>query len=730
MDRFQRLLTRMKPHSAPLPVEPSSARALEHLFRPRSIAVVGASADPRSFGGFVVANLERFNYRGAIHLVSRSATNIGGRSCVPHIENLPEGVDLAVLAIPEASVLDAVRVLGARRCRAAVLFASGYAEVGPDGLARQIELQQAAAIAGVDLVGPNCMGFTNVIDGVPVTFEPLSPLPRESRPGVGVVAQSGFMAANLRDSLLTRGVPVNAIVSTGNEAGVTIEDVVDWFLSEPLVRVITIYAEQIRQPARFRALARRARLEGKPIVLLLPGRSARARAAAASHTGALAGDHATTLACLRREAVACVDTLDELIDVSTIVARYPLPPVGGTAFMTGSGAMKNVALDLADTLHLELPALTEETTRVLQNKLPAFAVAENPLDYTTIGVRQPHLVGEILHVLLADPGVGNLVLAIPVGPGVAQRDKAEHIVPALALADKPTVLVLTGDGSPLEPFFDEAIRTSAVPLFRSADRALRALACVAEFARARERATRADAIPPAAAVPLPAPAPLNGIYAEHLGKAWLAAVGLPIPRGRLARDADAARAIAREIGYPVVLKAQASVLAHKSDAGGVLVNLTDEAALLAAWDRLHSNIALHRPGLELDGVLVEAMGAPGLELAIGAMRDAHWGPVVMVGLGGIWIEALQDVRLIAADTAAVDIAAELQRLKAAPVLAGTRGQAAIDLDAVAAVVARVGAQMLAQPALTEIDINPLVAYPRGTGTSVLALDALIVARFE
>lgn len=709
---------------------PDTAAVLSRMstiLKPRSIALVGASADPRSFGGFVQGNLERYGYSGQLHLVSRSSSEINGRPCVKTIDELPEGIDLAVLAIPEAGVIDAIRALAQRRCQAAVLFASGYAEAGEEGQAKQLELARVAQQAGIALVGPNCMGFSNLADGVPVTFEPLPAREREIRPAVGIVAQSGFMAANLRDALLGRGVPVACVFSTGNEVSVAVEDVLAAYIDNEQIRAITVYAEQVRRPQQFLQLAARARAAGKPVILLMPGRSARAREAAQSHTGALAGDHATAMACLRREAVVTVESLDELLDVTAVLLRYPQPPAGGAAFMTGSGAMKNIALDFADELGLELPPLAQPVADKLRALLPAYAVAENPLDYTTVSVRNPAIVGELLLTMLEDEGIGSIVLAIPVGPVVAQKDKAEHIVPMIAKASKPALLVLTGDDSPVEPFFLEAIRASGVPLFRSADRALRALRRVAQYGEALQRAARANSAA-VAALPLPGAVPANGIYPEYQGKGWLQAAGLPVPAGGLARDVEEALRIAQQIGYPVVLKAQASELPHKSDVGGVLVGLADEAALRAGWSQLFANVARHRPELQLDGALVEAMGPRGLELVVGAKRDADWGPVVLVGLGGIWIEALKDVRLIPADMAEEDIAVELGRLKAASVLQGIRGAAAVDLQAIAKVVALVGAQMRANPAITEIDINPLLAYGAGSAQPVLALDALVVAR--
>lgn len=700
---------------------------VDRVLAPASIAIVGASADPRSFGGFVQANIEAFGYAGQLHLVSRSSDKINGRPCVKTVADLPEGIDLAVLAIPEAGVLEAVKALADRRCHAAVLFASGYAEAGEEGQAKQAELARVAQDAGILLLGPNCMGFTNLAAGIPVTFEPMAARARQTAPGLAIVAQSGFMAANLRDAFLGRGVPVTCVASTGNEVSVRVEDILAHYIADAQTRVITVYAEQIRRPALFLQLAAQARAAGKPIVLLMPGRSARAREAAQSHTGALAGDHATATALLKREAVVVVESLDELLDVSAILLRYPQPPAGGTAFMTGSGAMKNIALDFADDLGLDLPELTSATVEKLAAMLPSYAVPENPLDYTTISVRNPAIVGELLLTMLDDARIGNIVLAIPVGPVVAQKDKAEHIIPTIAKATKPAVLVLTGDSSPVEPFFIEAIEASGVPLFRSADRALRALRRVAAYGEALERAARANT-GPVTALPLPGAVPANGIFAEYQGKAWLQQAGLPVPAGALARTADEAVGVAARIGYPVVLKAQASDLPHKSDVGGVLVGLADEAALRAGWDRLFANVKKHRPELVLDGALIEGMGPRGLELVVGAKRDADWGPVVLVGLGGIWIEALKDVRLIPADMAEEDIVTELGRLKAAVVLQGIRGAEGVDLKAIAKVVALVGAQMRANPQITEIDINPLVAYSVGTAQPVLALDALVVAK--
>ncbi len=720
--------------------------SLQRIQSAQSLAIIGASADPRALGGFVLGNLETFGYAGAIHLVSRSSAQINGRPCVDQINKLPLGIDLAVLAIPESGVVEAIEQLGERQCHAAVLFASGYAETGADGLARQQTLQKVAQLAGVTIIGPNCMGFTNFAANLPITFEPLSKTyveawQRYGASGIAVLAQSGAMAAILRDALLGRGLLPQFVFSTGNEAQLQLEALLAECLQDQSLKVICVYAEQIRSPQLFLQLAKKAHQQGKFITLLMPGKSIRAAAAAASHTGALAGDHALASARLRAHAVALVDSLDELIDTTAILARYPDPPKGGIAFMTGSGAMKNIALDMADAISLDMPELQATTLDRLREQLPSFAVAENPLDYTTIGMRQPGLIGEIANTLLADANIATLVLSIPAGPVVAQRDKAEHILPALATAKKPTVLVINGDDGPIEEFFVDAIVQSKVPFFRSTDRALRALAQVATVVRARaellQRAiintTRLTNSLQEIALPTPIESLQNGIYPEYLGKKWLAQMGVCVAQGQLAQSVQEALEIADRIEYPVVIKAQASALPHKSEAGGVIVNIKDSQALETAWETLHQNIAhyAHAQGmnLQLDGVLVEVMGAPGLELILGAKRDVNWGPVVMVGLGGIWIEALHDVQLLDPELTELEIVARLHQLKAAAVLRGIRGKATVDFHAIARVASALAQQMLANPSLLEVDINPLIAYPIDSAAykkyPVIALDALI-----
>lgn len=700
---------------------------VRRLLYPGSIAVVGVSDSDRSFGNFVLSNLASFDYAGELHLVSRSSAEVQGRACVASIDELPEGIDVAVLTVPASAVIESVRACGRRGIGAAVVFAAGFSEAGEEGEREQEELARAAEEGGVMVVGPNCMGLSNLVDGVPLTFEPQMlgldyrvRLRQQARPGVAVVAQSGAMSNNLRDALIANGLPVMYAISTGNEAVLSIEDHLAHLVEEPRVGVIALYVEQVRYPELFLAQVARARAAGKPIVMLMPGRSARARDSVQSHTGALAGNHAAACVRLRGEGVLLVDTLDELFDVTAILHQFPEPPAAPPALLTNSGAIKNCALDLGEDIGLTFPAFSAATVTGLEAILPSYAVAENPLDFTTISAKDPEAYTKLCKVVVEDQNVGGIMVAMMGGPRVGQLDKARHLVPAIAQCTKPSALVILGDQAELIPEFRQAIVESGVPFFRSVDRAVRAFARVEQYGRSlrRQRAER----PPRQLPELPG----SGLHAEYRCKQWLADMGIAFPAGRLATSVNEAADIARQVGYPVVIKAQSADLPHKSEAGGVVVGLADEEALRHGWDRLHSSVKSARPELSLDGVLVEAMGQGGVELIVGARRDPQWGPVVMVGLGGVWIEALKDVRLLPADAQRDDISQEILSLKGAALLTGLRGSEPVDIAAIAEVVTRVGEVMQSCSEVEEIDINPLVAYPVG----VVALDALVVTRSQ
>jgi acyl-CoA synthetase (NDP forming) len=691
---------------------------LGRLLRPRSIAIVGVSPEPGSLGGAVLANLDRFGYRGDIHLVSRNRREIDGRRCLGSIDDLPEAVDVAALALPSVGIVDAVAACARRKVSAAIVYAAGFAETGGEGAVQQETIVRIAREAGMALNGPNCIGLANFADGVPLTYEPLTPPTASDAPSVAIIAQSGAMASALRPALTAKGLRVSHVISTGNEAGLGAEDFLAHLIEDERVRAIVLFAEQLRFPQRFLAVASRAREAGKPIVLLHPGRTSRARKSARTHTGALAGDYAVMATLVRHRGVVLVETIEELIDTAELLARFPQAPAAGAAIVTNSGAFKGFALDFCEEIGLDLPQPTAATLNALRAVLPSFATIDNPLDTTGQTIKEPGIFADSARHLLADPNIGSLLVSIVPGGPQQAMNKVDALLPPLSGSAKPCVVAVMGDEQPLPAEFAPAFRAKGIPVLRSPERALRALARITAHGR-----HKAVSCPPETAVP-DIQVLQGGVIPEYASKELIAALGIAVPRGTLAGTIDLAKEIAAGIGYPVVIKAQSPELAHKSDVGGVIVDIADADALAAAWNELHRRMAIARPDLRLDGVLVESMAAPGLEMVIGGRRDPDWGPVLLAGLGGIWIEVLNDVRLMPPDIAPAGIVDELSKLKSAALLQGVRGRPPADVGALADALVRIGALIQRYPAIAEIDINPLMVYPKGQG--LLALDVLLV----
>jgi acyl-CoA synthetase (NDP forming) len=692
---------------------------LKRLLQPRSIAIVGISAEVGSIGAAVLANLDRFGFSGEVHLVSRRQATIGARQTVSTINALPEGIDVAVLAVPAAAVGGALQNCAQRRIGGAVIYASGFAELGEQGRIAQDELVKYARAANLAVNGPNCIGFANFCDGVPLTYEPLPPLKPEGMPSVAVVAQSGAMASSLRNAFVQKQLFVSYVISTGNEAILGIEDFLDFLIEDGRTDVVAIFAEQIRQPRRFLQVAAKWRFMGKPIVMLHPGRSARARESALSHTGALAGDYAVMSAQVTSRGVVLVDTIEELLDTTELLARFPRPPNGGLAVITNSGAFKGLTLDLCEQIDIPLACLDSGTLSRLTAALPSFATVDNPLDTTGQVIKEPQILANAAVPLLDDRNVGSLLISVVPGGPKQATDKANVLLPVLEKSEKPVAVAVMGDEVVLPAGYGETFRKANVAFFRSPERALRALAHSTRHARRRTLDGEVSAaIVPCALGPLP-----TGTVPEYLGKRLLAKIGIHSPRGGLACDVGEACRIAAEIGYPVVLKVQAAALPHKSDVGGVTLGVNGEDALREQWEQLYLNVRTAKPGVVLDGILVELMSNPGIEFMLGAKRDHEWGAVLMVGLGGIWVEALHDVRVFPVSSSVEEIRDQLMKLRAAALLGPLRGHPARDVIALIDAIRRVGALMEQNPTVAEIDINPIAVGYEGQG--VLALDALI-----
>ncbi|WP_068080365.1 acetate--CoA ligase family protein [Novosphingobium rosa] len=692
----------------------------EHIARllcPASVAVVGASDKPGALGASVLGNLLRNGFAGTIYPVNPNRQTIGDLPCLPSVDALPEGVDVAVLAIPQAFVLDTVRGLAARKVGAAIIFSAGFAEGGPEGLAQQAEIARIGRESGMVIEGPNCLGLVNHVNNAALTFVETAITPPQGK-ALAVVSQSGAMAAVLCTTMLARQVPVSYSVSTGNEAASGVEHYIDWLVEDPHTQVVAMIVEQFRAPAAFLAAARAIHAAGKRIVLLHPGKSSAARESAATHTGAMAGDYALMRAKVERAGVIFAETLEELGDIAEILLRSPALTARDVAVLGESGAFKALTLDLAEELGLPLAPLHDEDSPALRAALPVFVPVSNPLDITAQGLSQPAIYTETLKALLTDDRIGAVVAGIIQGDPVTAKIKVPAILPALEGAAKPVIFAGLDEGADIPAQYIADLRAAGATYFPSTERALRALT------RIGLAATRDLADHTPAPFAIPALEDEAGVIPEYRSKALLAPLGLAFPRGGFAASAEEAVKAAQTAGYPVAMKAQAAALSHKSDAGGVILNLPDDAAVRAAWERIHANVSAYDAGIALDGVLIETMGARGLEMIVGAKNDPDWGPVVLAGFGGVTAEILKDVALITPDLGEEQIVAALMGLKNAPLLAGWRGAPALDVRALAGLIRQVAAVLVANPRLLELDLNPVILRPAGEG--LLALDALML----
>lgn len=694
---------------------------IDRLLRPKSVAVVGASDRTGALGATLLNNLVQYEFAGNIYPVNPKRDELLGLKVYHEIGELPEGIDCAVLAIPRPFVLDTVRQLAERKCGAVVIYSAGFSEAGEQGMKEQLELGAIAAEHGMVIEGPNCLGCTNYVERVPLTFvETNMRTPPKGARAVGIASQSGALAAVLATALHPRGCYVSTSVSTGNEAATGVEDYVEWLVDDPDTHVITMYVESLRRPKAFIAAARRARAAGKPIVMLHPGKSNKAAESAATHTGAMAGDYALMKAKLAREGVIFADTLEELADITEIALRCPALPGANMAVLGESGALRGLAFDLAEDIGLDLIDLNDANSPALRAVLPDFVPVSNPTDITALGLSEPEIYTKVLTALLEDERVGSVVASIIQSDPITSGIKFPHIIKVLedGTFSKPLVFAGVDEGATVPEHYIEGLRKVGIPWFPSTERAYRAIARLADLAKRdlTDRSGEPLAVPGLDAV--------SGVVPEYKAKALLRPLGIRFPESTFAASAEEAVTAAEAIGYPVVMKAQAAALGHKSDAGGVILNLRSAEAVREAFGQMYDNVRAYDAAIQLDGVLVEQMGRMGTEMIVGAKNDPEWGPVVLAGFGGVTAEILKDVKLFTPDLDQAAVHQGLLGLKQAALLKGYRGSPALDIAALAELIVQMGRIMAGNPRIREIDLNPVIVHPEGEG--VLALDALML----
>jgi len=708
------------------PETPGGVSAFERLFNPRGIAIVGASAEPARPGGQTIAALREHGFKGGIYPVNPKYPEIAGYRCYASVAELGGECDVAVIALPAAQVPAVIRACGDRGIAFAVVLGGGFRESGPQGREIEEAMLAAARTGGVRIIGPNCLGLVNIHARVYAAWGSLTRPPLLPAGPVSAVLQSASLGTTLLVRCAAAGVGFRHAVTSGNEADITAPELIDAYIDDAETRVILAYLEGVSDGRALMRAARRALAARKPLIVLKAGNTEQGRRAAASHTANLTGDYDVYRAVFRQCGVIEVRDLDEAADVALCAVGGRLPRGRRVAVMGGSGGAAAMFADRADELGLSMPPLGDHALEVLKNCLPPLSSLKNPIDYTAGYPRAaPGLdFQRAFDAVLQDPGIDQLAVMFAAAGRSQLQIGGELLGQAASTSDKP-IVVFSGMPQEIAPEGLGRMRAAGIPVLPSPKRAAVAMAKLADYAAAlarREhgsepRARRAQ--PPA----LPAgAAALN----EHESKQILAAAGLPVTRDYLI-PANAIEELPADIVFPVAVKVVSRDIAHKTDIGAVRLDVRDRTALKTAVSEVVNNARRAVPEARLAGVLASEMIADGLETIVGVVNDAVFGPVVVVGLGGVLVETLRDVSYRVAPFGQEDARAMIGELRAHAVFDGVRGGPPRDRDALAAALARISELAWdLRERLLELDINPLLVRPRGQG--VVAADALIVLR--
>ena len=669
---------------------------LDAVFRPRSVAVIGASTVAGKLGHDILYNLIHAGFPGPIYPINPKADQVLELPAFKQIGDVPSPPDLAVVVIPARAVAGAIEQCGEAGVKGAIVITGGFAEAGPDGEKLQEELVQTARRAGVRLIGPNCQGLNNPHARLCASW-PLLTTPG----GMAFISQSGTVGAALMDWASQDQLGVSVFVSLGNRADIDEADAIEYFNQDQHTKVIALYIEGVKRPIYFQDALNEAT---KPVVILKAGRTEQGRLAAESHTKSMAGSDAVYEAIFRKYKVHRADTMEELYDFAKALAYYPKPKGRRLLNITSSGGAAILAIDAAEKLGFQVPPPSAVLQAKLREIVPAHCAVGNPVDLTGDVMSDPSLYAKVIDA--SRPEYDNLVLIFgdPI-PGAAQ-----------IVTPGAQELVIFMGGADVERQEVPLMHQKGVPVFPTPERGLAALHQFFRFEPAPAPATEE-------VIPLAAP----GLSLLPSGEtaALLAKFGIPVAACPLATTPDEAVALAADFGGPVALKIASPDLPHKTDVGGVRLHLNTEAEIREEIQDLFKTVLMNAPKARLDGVTVSPMAKPGgMEVILGVFTDPQYGSTLMFGLGGIFTEIYRDVQFCLLPAKDEEFRQMLRSIKGYPLLAGARGQAPKDQEALVEIMKALARLATSNPQLDQIELNPLLVYERG----VFAVDARIYSR--
>lgn len=696
------------------------ARSLRPILDPRSVAVIGASDNPTRIGGRPLKYMLENQFAGPLYPVNANRDTVQGIKAYKSVLDLPETVDCAVIAVPAPHVVQAIEDCASKGVGGAVILSSGFAEAGGVGIEWQEQLTEISERTGIRLLGPNCLGVFNARSGWMATFsssvERFPPRPG----GISIASQSGAYGSHLYSIAVERGISMTHWITTGNQSDVDVAECIEYFAQDTETKTIVAYAEGAKDGDRLRGALALARDNNKPVIFMKVGRTEVGAEAAASHTASLAGSDAVYDAMFKQYGVWRVETTDEMLDLAYACQADSFPNGNKIGLCTLSGGVGVQMADAAAMRGLDVAPMPEDAQAELKALLP-FAAVRNPVDITAQAFNDMTLVSTNMRMMLERGGYDAIVSFFTVA--ASARSVADDLIREVSIAkaafpDRLMFMSIVG-GPDIVKLYEDA----GFLIYEDPTRAVNAAAAMMHFGRTFARGA------PDAALPLPAgalPAPENAV-SEDEAKRILGSAGIPVVTETLTTTRDAAIAAWRQVGGPVVLKIASPDIAHKTEIGGVLLNLNDKAAVGDGHDLILKRVKTAHPSAKLEGVIAAPMITGGVEVVIGVTNDPTFGPAVMFGLGGILVEVLKDVTFRLAPFGVDEAHRMIREIKGFPILEGVRGAAASDIDALAdslaalSVFAHENANMI-----ESIDINPFIVLPKGEGA--VAVDALIVPR--
>jgi len=700
---------------------------IEFFYHPRSIAIVGASTKSEKPGGRPVRALRKRGYAGKVYPINPSYEEVEGYKCYPSLLDVPGDVDMVIISLPAQSVLEALRDCAAKDVRAVVIFSAGFSEVGPEGIALQEKVRDLARANNIRILGPNSLGVINAANSATASFAFIADLEPVTPGTLAFVSQSGAFGAMMYAQATEAGVGCSSFTSVGNEAEAEFSDFVGHLLDAPETQVIGGYLEGARDGDRLRRVAEKALQLQKPMLILKVGRTGAGARAASSHTGSLAGDDQIYDAFFRQMGIVRIESLPDLTSFAILHRSGKEYRGRRVAILGGSGGQGVLLADRCERLGLSVPEITGATREKLEQCLPDFASARNPIDLTAQGGRDISTWGKCLRALVEDPGI-DVVLAQAFFREGTGMTVAKDLVEVCQSTSKPVVLMTHHrDDSEYVSNCIALVEGAGIPILRDG---LQAAEAVAKLCWYHEKAKRLGD----ATSPPPRILPGEGVDAlirspdrlsEFQCKRILNCYGIPITNEALATSEEAAVEQARELGYPVALKIQSGEILHKTEAGGIRLALESDQEVRAAYHEVIANSKRSSPDAAVQGVLVQEMLEDGVEVIIGTTRDPVFGHVIMFGLGGIFVEALRDVSFRVAPVTRRDAEEMVREIKGFRILQGMRGKPPADVDAIVEAILRVSQLVTDYPDdIEELDINPLVVFEEGAK----AVDALLARR--